>query len=149
MLISVDVSHLLVMYIAGFAAFVLLVFIHTSRRPGIIPARRLIAMLGDFGSLTLVMLAGETLALALYVFIVWVTLGNGMRFGQRYLVIASGMAQLSLITLFLLSDYWRQQPYLLATFSMVALVVPAYARILLGQTAQARDIRYQLPAPRW
>ena len=137
--ISDDISEALLIYVACFSAFVVLIFIHTRLRPGVIPARRLIAMLGDFCSLTFVMLVGKTLGLPLYVFIVWVTLGNGMRFGQRYLVIASVMAQLSLITLFLLSDYWRQQPYLLGTFSMVALVLPAYAYVLLGQTAQARD----------
>jgi signal transduction histidine kinase/CheY-like chemotaxis protein len=126
-------------YIAGFALFVLLVFLHTRLRPGHYPLRRLIAMVGDFGSLCYAMLLGETLALPLFVFIVWVTLGNGMRFGSRYLLIASAMAQLTLLTLFLLSDYWRQQPWLLATFSMLALVLPAYAHVLLRQTAQARD----------
>ena len=96
-------------------------------------------MCGDFASLTVVMLLGEELAMPLYGLIVWVTLGNGMRFGQRYLILATFMAQLSILTLFLFSAYWRAQPYLLTTFAFVALVLPAYARLLLRQTAEARD----------
>ena len=129
----------LVIYVASFFAFTLAVFLHTRLRPGYYPVRRLLAMIGDFGSLTYVMLLGQTLALPLYVFIVWVTLGNGMRFGSRYLIIASAMAQLSLLALYILGDFWRQQPYLMATFSMLALVLPAYAMTLLRQTAEARD----------
>lgn len=129
----------LITYIGCFAIFVLGIFFHTARYPAISPVRRLIAMIGDFTSLTYVMLLGQTLALPLYVFIVWVTLGNGMRFGRRYLLIASAMAQLSLLTLVVLSDFWRQQPYLMVTFSMLALALPIYAMVLLQQTAQARD----------
>ncbi|MFZ1366801.1 ATP-binding protein [Sphingorhabdus sp.] len=129
----------LVIYVASFFAFTLAVFLHTRLRPGYYAVRRLLAMMGDFGSLTYVMLLGQTLALPLYVFIVWVTLGNGMRFGSRYLIIASAMAQLSLLALYILGDFWRQQPYLMATFSMLALVLPAYAMTLLRQTAEARD----------
>ena len=97
----------LVIYVASFFAFTLAVFLHTRLRSGYYAVRRLLAMMGDFGSLTYVMLLGQTLALPLYVFIVWVTLGNGMRFGSRYLIIASAMAQLSLLALYILGDFWR------------------------------------------
>ena len=126
-------------FILGHLTFIIALYFQTRVYPGVVPLRRLIAMCGDFASLTVVMLLGEELAMPLYGLIVWVTLGNGMRFGQRHLILATFMAQLSILTLFLFSAYWRAQPYLLTTFAFVALVLPAYARLLLRQTAEARD----------
>lgn len=129
----------LVLYMAGFALFTVFSFLNILYYPGNYPIRRLTNMAGDYGSLAIVMILGQTTAMPLYALILWVTLGNGMRFGQRYLLIAAIMAQLALLALILASEYWRSQFELMVTFSVTAIALPTYAMMLLRETAKARD----------
>ncbi len=129
----------LVLYIVGFALFTVFSFLNILYRPGNYPIRRLANMAGDYASLAIVMILGQTTAMPLYALILWVTLGNGMRFGQRYLLIAAIMAQLALLALILGSEYWRSQFELMVTFSVTAIALPTYALMLLRETARARD----------
>lgn len=59
-------------------------------RPGVSHVRRWIGMLSDYTAIGAVMyLAGETAAL-LYPVYLWVTIGNGLRYGSDYLRAATG-----------------------------------------------------------
>ncbi len=129
----------LVLYMAGFALFTVFSFLNILYHPGNYPIRRLTNMAGDYGSLAIVMILGQTTAMPFYALILWVTLGNGMRFGQRYLLTAAIMAQLALLALILASAYWRSQFELMVTFSVTAIALPTYALMLLRETAKARD----------
>jgi signal transduction histidine kinase/CheY-like chemotaxis protein len=137
--LSEDRAIHLALYFLGYAVFGSLLFAHIKRYPGYYPLRRLTAMFGDYGSLAYVMIVGGEPAMPFYALILWVTVGNGMRFGQRYLLIAAIMAQLSVIALVAGSTYWRSQPELMITFSIAAFALPTYALVLLRQTAKARD----------
>lgn len=57
-------------FIVGHLTFIIALYFHTRVYPGVVPLRRLIAMCGDFASLTVVMLLGEELAMPLYGLIV-------------------------------------------------------------------------------
>ena len=131
--------NILVLYMVGFAIFTIISFLNILYHPGNYPIRRLTNMAGDYGSLAIVMIIGQTTAMPFYALILWVTLGNGMRFGQRYLFIAAVMAQLALLVLILASEYWRSQFELMVTFSVTAIALPTYALMLLRETAKARD----------
>ena len=61
-------------------------------RPGKSHVRRALGMMADYGLMAAAMVGmGEALAWA-YVVLMWVTVGNGLRYGNRYLVIAVAMA---------------------------------------------------------
>jgi hypothetical protein len=62
------------------------------RWPGHFFWRRLFAMTLDYVSLAYALFVGGEGALPLYAAVLWVTLGNGMRFGTRYLTIATLIA---------------------------------------------------------
>ena len=111
------------------AAIVLLILI--ARFPGNYPVRRIFAMLCDYCAAGFSIIAGCTVMLPAYVFIVWIALGNGLRYGRLYLILASAMAQLCLLTVFLATPHWQADPVLAATLSITALVVPAFAYSLL------------------
>ena len=128
-----------VFYAFAFAMYVFLSFLHIRHRPGNFPVRRIMNMVGDYGSLAIIMILGEAAAMPFYALILWATLGNGMRFGQRYLFIAAFMAQLTLLALILSSTYWRSQFELMVTFSVTAIALPTYALMLLRETSKARD----------
>ncbi len=126
-------------YAFAFSIFVILSFLHIRHHPGNYPVRRIINMSGDYASLAFIMIVGEAPAMPFYALILWATLGNGMRFGQRYLLAAAIMAQLVLAAMILGSDYWRSQFELMVTFSVTAIALPTYALMLLRETAKARD----------
>ena len=126
-------------YVAGFIFFSVCVFLHVWRFPGNYPLRRIATMIADYASLAFAMSMIGQAAMPFYAFIPWITLGNGLRFGQRYLLIAAIMAQLCLATIYVLSPHWQQQTLLMVTFSITTLALPIYALLLLRQTADARD----------
>ena len=129
----------LLLYLFFLTIFVALSLLYIIYRPGNYPVRRIVNMMGDYGSLAIIMILGEATAMPFYTLILWVALGNGMRFGQRYLLIAAIMAQLTLLAIILTSAYWRDQFELMVTFSITAIALPTYALMLLRETSKARD----------
>jgi signal transduction histidine kinase len=102
-----------------------------ARFPGHYPVRRIFAMLCDYAAAGFSIIAGCTVMLPAFVFIVWIALGNGLRYGRQYLIMASVLAQLCLLTIFVVTPHWQADPVMAATLSITALVVPAFAYSLL------------------
>lgn len=109
------------------------------RWPGHFFLRRLFAMTLDYASLAFALIVGGEGTLPVYAALLWVTLGNGMRFGSRYLALATVIALSTLVVIFLLTPFWRGQPYLFLTLIVTTIVVPAYAHILLTRTRIASE----------
>ncbi|MCU9948300.1 hybrid sensor histidine kinase/response regulator [Pseudomonas sp. PDM13] len=118
-------------------SFVLLMAI--VRRPGNYPARRLFSMVHDYAGIGFSMGVGGAAMLPAYGLLLWVTVGNGLRFGSRYLAVSTllALAALGVITLF--NPYWQEQPYVVLTLVVTTIIVPAYVNILLGQTRRATE----------
>ncbi|KFN51489.1 hybrid sensor histidine kinase/response regulator [Arenimonas composti] len=95
-------------------------------RPGVSHVRRVIGMLGDYGTCAAMMtLKGDVLA-PLYVIILWVTIGNGLRYGTRYLVLAMAMAVATQVTVILNSPYWQGIPWLAWGLVIGLVAIPSY-----------------------
>ncbi|HUJ86911.1 MAG TPA: ATP-binding protein [Burkholderiales bacterium] len=71
------------------------------------PARRVLALLTDLSTLTWYMAFLGERAAPLFLVYVWVTLANGFRFGQQYLVISLGLSVAGFSTVLWLSEFWR------------------------------------------
>lgn len=108
------------------------------RHPGHYPARRIFGMANDFAGLAFAIIAGAAAMLPTYAIIMWVTVGNGLRFGSRYMIAAATMVQVTLAVITVLTPYWRANPVLVFTLSLTALVVPFYIQTLLRHIEQAR-----------
>ncbi|KLD74707.1 response regulator [Xanthomonas hyacinthi] len=106
-------------------------------RPGKSNVRRVIGMVTDYGLMTVAMiLQGEPLAW-LYVIIMWVTVGNGLRYGNRYLIGAVVSACISFGCVVLLNGYWRVNVTLSAGLWAGLVAIPMYLLGLLRQLTQA------------
>lgn len=100
-------------------------------RPSVSHGRRWTGMFADYGTLTALMLLSPVALAPLYVIVLWVTIGNGLRFGRNYLVAATALAASSFLLVVVQSPYWWQQP-MLATGLLVGLVaIPVYMASLL------------------
>jgi two-component system, sensor histidine kinase RpfC len=111
-------------------------------QPGVSHLRRIVGMVSDYGLMAVAMIElGEPLAWV-YVIIMWVTVGNGLRYGNRYLLAAIGGAAVSFGAVLAFSDYWivNRQLGLGLLFGLVA--VPLYlSGLLRALTRATRDAR--------
>ena len=107
------------------------------RQPGVSHLRRWIGMLADYAAIGAIMcLEGDT-ASPLYAVFLWVTVGNGMRYGNRYLRFATAMATISFATVIWVSPYWRANTYLSWGLLIGLAAVPLYFDSLLNALTRA------------
>lgn len=100
-------------------------------RPAPSHARRWVGMLADYTVLAVLMLVDPPALAPVYVLILWVTIGNGLRYGVRYLLSASLLGLISFVTVVLGTEYWRAQPYLSTGLVLGLIAIPAYLSSLL------------------
>jgi two-component system sensor histidine kinase RpfC len=108
-------------------------------QPGVSHPRRWIGMLADYATLTALMVLSPAALAPLYVIILWVTMGNGLRYGGRYLFAAAVLAVASFFTVILDSAYWRDQPYLAVGLLVGLIAIPVYMSSLLRALSAAID----------
>ncbi|MFP6848345.1 MAG: hybrid sensor histidine kinase/response regulator [Pseudomonas sp.] len=116
-----------------------LLWIDIVRRPGTFTGRRLFALLNDYGCITLTMSVGGQAMLPVYSILLWVTVGYGLRYGSRYLQVATIAAIASLALTASFSAYWQSQPFLIITMLITTLVVPGYMNALLKRSRLAAE----------
>ena len=108
-------------------------------RPGVSHVRRVIGMMADYAMMGAAMhVLGESLA-PVYVILMWVTIGNGLRFGERYLVAAILMASASFLGVITTTDYWQQNQMLGWGLLVGLTAIPAYLTSLLRALTRATD----------
>ncbi|HET6783440.1 MAG TPA: ATP-binding protein [Pseudoxanthomonas sp.] len=107
--------------------------------PGKSNLRRIIGMVTDYGLMSTAMaLMGEPLAW-LYVIMMWVTVGNGLRYGNRYLGGAVSMAVFGFAGVLLTNGYWAENMSLGVGLLVGLVAVPMYLSNLLRQLTRATE----------
>ncbi|MDR2308619.1 MAG: hybrid sensor histidine kinase/response regulator [Paucimonas sp.] len=125
------------LYYLGFVVMAIAMRHAISRWPGHYPARRIFGMIQDYTGTSFGLVVGGEAALPLYAVMVWINLGNGMRFGSRYLAIATVLALCALLVVWRLTPYWQEQPFLLLMLLTTSTLIPFYAHLLLERTRKA------------
>ena len=110
--------------------------------PGASHVRRWIGMSADYFALAGVMyLQGET-ASPLYAVYLWVTIGNGLRYGPGYLYAATVMALASFFVVIRFTPYWNDNPMLSWGLLVGVAAVPLYfGSLLRALTAAIEEAR--------
>jgi two-component system sensor histidine kinase RpfC len=108
-------------------------------QPGVSRVRRLIGMAADFSTLAAMMsLHGEALA-PLYIVYLWVAIGNGLRFGPRYLAASVAMAALSFGYVVFGTEYWQHNRPLAIGLLVGVVAIPSYLSSLLNALTRATE----------
>jgi two-component system sensor histidine kinase RpfC len=118
-------------------SFVLLAAILS--RPAPSHARRWVGMLADYTAMAAVMYLEGEAASPLYGVYLWVTIGNGLRYGPRYLHYATVLATVSFLLVIRLTPYWLENPYLSWGLLAGLVAVPLYFSSLLKALTRAID----------
>ena len=120
-------------------AITIALFVALMIHPGKSVTRRILGLLHDVVAISTAMFLGEGGAAAVAAIYLWVTLGNGFRYGTAYLY---GCAVLSIAgfgTVYLFSDYWHEQTMLSINILILLAVIPPYVGRLLTSLHRAKE----------
>ncbi|WP_242107619.1 ATP-binding protein [Luteimonas aquatica] len=118
-------------------AFAILVWLALA--PGISYPRRVLGMIADYSMMgTGMHLIGDLLA-PMYVIVLWVTVGNGLRFGPRFLYAAVGFAVFTHLCVILTTPYWLDNPWLAWGLLVGLVAIPLYLSSLLRALVRATE----------
>lgn len=118
-------------------SFVLMAMILVN--PGVSHMRRWIGMLADYGAMGAVMYLLGDVAAPLYAVYLWVTIGNGLRYGPSYLYVATALAAVSFLAVVIWTPYWDANPFLSWGLLIGIIAVPLYFAALLRALTVAID----------
>jgi two-component system sensor histidine kinase RpfC len=106
-------------------------------RPGISPPRRIAAMITDMTTLSVLMYLGRESGSPLYPIYLWITFGNGFRYGNRYLAYSALGSLGGFIAVVAATSYWRGQPHLAGGLIFGLMALPAYIATLIRKLTEA------------
>ncbi len=114
------------------------IFLAILINPGQSVPRRAAGIILDMSALSFGMaLAGE-LIIPWYGVYLWVTLGNGFRYGEQYLYLSATLSLLGFGAAVASNEYWRTHEALAAGLLITLIVVPGYAAVLIRRLYQER-----------
>jgi two-component system sensor histidine kinase RpfC len=113
------------------SSIALLIFAAIVKNPRPSPVRRVCGILLDMISLSILMYWTGGDHVPLFVFYLWVTLGNGFRYGTRYLYISFGVSLVGFTLVTLGSEYWQEHRSFAFSLLLILLMLPLYAAFLL------------------
>jgi len=122
----------------GFLVVSCVLLAHIVAYPGVIVARRVIANVADIGTTSVAMLLFGEYTSPLYIIYLWVTVGNGLRYGQPYLYISMTLSVVGFACVILLNPYWQANQTVAWGLMAGLLVLPLYFSSLISKVMRAR-----------
>jgi two-component system sensor histidine kinase RpfC len=125
----------------GFFVVGAVIFAHILVAPGESPMRRVVGAFADTFVLSWLMVSMGERAAPLFLVYVWMTLANGFRFGQQYLLIVLSFSVAGFSVVLWLNDFWRAHLVvglgLLFGFTALSLYVRSLVRKLFDALTRA------------
>ena len=111
---------------------------HLVFRPANSVPRRILAMICDYGGMSVFLHFGESLTAAWFPVFLFITLGYGFRYGLAYLLPATTLAAIGFATVIGTTAYWQNQLGLSIGLLVALITIPAYASTLLRKLTLAK-----------
>jgi len=74
-----------------------------------------------------------------FVLYLWLTVGNGFRYGHRELILCAGLSLAGFVTVCLTTPFWIEEYLLSITCIMLLSVIPIYVAVMLRRLQDAKD----------
>jgi len=94
-------------------------------------------MLGDVGITTYCLYVGGANTAPIYILYLWVTIGNGFRYGNKYLFASAFASAAGFTIVICLNKYWNEQLPLSVGLFVGLIVLPLYISSLIGKLTDA------------
>src|SRR5512138_26745 len=117
----------------GFTAVSLFLLVGSVVDPGASVTRRGIGMLHDFTVATYMLAISNETGAPVVATYLWVTLGNGFRYGMPYLLVSTLASAAGFAVVYRFNPFWQDHTPLWWGIWLTLLVVPLYAASLLKQ----------------
>jgi two-component system sensor histidine kinase RpfC len=101
--------------------------------PGVSVPRRIVAVVIDIGIVTYFLYRLGDVTTPLFGLYLWVTFGNGFRYGVRYLYLSGAMSVSGFTLVLATSEYWAEHRTLGVGLLIALIVLPMYVSSLLRQ----------------
>lgn len=123
--------HVVVIVAGGYLLISILLFAWIIWLPEINPVRRIFGIVGDMMVTSIALAFADNLGAPLVAVYLWVIVGNGFRYGTRYLFISTSVACSGFLAVLLSTNYWINH-YLLGFSLLVTIaVIPLYMGSLI------------------
>jgi two-component system sensor histidine kinase RpfC len=100
--------------------------------------RRIFTLLADLTFLSFTLHVGEDEATLCFSVYLWLIIGYGMRFGQKYLLAGTMIGVLEFIVVILTTDYWIEQRTAGIGLLIGLIVLPIFFSVLLSKLTKAK-----------
>lgn len=119
-------------------AFGILIWLSVS--PGVSVVRRLLGIVADNGAITATLYFHGIFGTPLFVIYLWISFGNGFRYGQKYLAFSAllGLLGFTLVTQF--SAFHSMDKYVTFGLFLGLIVLPLYVASLLNQLTKSLEV---------
>ncbi len=99
---------------------------------------RVIGIVGDTFALSLGLILLGTTGAPWFGVYLWVTLGNGFRYGEKYLYLSTAVSLIGFGCVAYFTPFWIRHKELAIGMSFTLLLIPAYSSILIRRLNEAR-----------
>ena len=134
----------LVISVIAFYCCALALLAHVYLHPRVLPLRRYLAIIIDVYFITTALFLGHTsVTQGLSILYLWITVGNGLRFGKTYLHAALGLSILGFTFAMSQLDFWRENLWLGIELLFGQVLIALYVRRLVLNLDRAREAAEQ------
>lgn len=111
--------------------------LHTLRTDTSPPSRRLFANVSDMAVVSYTMIVAGESGMPLFLLYLWITLGNGFRFGERALLISALLGVGGFAAVVGFTEVWQTHEALSTSIFLALIILPLYTAHLIRQLNKA------------
>lgn len=111
---------------------------HLLVRPQHATVRRVIAMVSDLGTTSFQLHLGGEISSVFFPLYLWITFGNGFRFGIWFLRVATLVSVAGFASVICTTPFWWSEPHLSTSLLLSLIVLPLYTSTLIRSLSRAK-----------
>ena len=134
--------------IVGYLLFGIIWHYIIVKHPRCYPRRRYVGMTADLGIMVFWMYLGDQYVTAYYPIFLWVIIGNGIRFGPRFLTVGLLMGAVGFGSLLVFDSYWRDHQGLGMGLLLGVVVLPVFFLTVLRRLQVVNRLEVELAKSR-
>ena len=145
------VRQLYLAVMVAYVVYAIVNFVAILAKPEVSPLRRLVSAVVDLGAVTFFMAQSGVHGVPMFLFYVWVTLANGFRFGQRYLLFALVLSVSGFGVVLWVDEFWSQHrveglsltaAFIALSFYVLSLVTRMFDAVARAEAANQAKRRF-------
>ncbi len=125
--------------LAFITIYTLGIFMHTRMFPKPMLIRQVIAILGDVGFITVGMYVFGGMGNVYFAIYLWVIIGNGLRFGEKHLILAQILSIFGYLFVIWMNPFWQNHVPLTIGLLLSLIILPIFFRFMILRLREANE----------